>query len=573
MNEPGARSRLAVCFAFLVLALIGLGSRLACLHLGSREETQAGADRTGAVEKNLLAGRGKIYDCRGPDNIMALNLEVRHVCADPQKVVRSDAVLETASELSQILDLPVDRVAVKLNHGQRRYARIKRYVPEDRAQLILARRLCGVFFEPATLRYYPHGSFLCHVLGFVNHEGQGSAGVEQRMDKYLRGSGGVLESRVNALGQELYERRARYIPPLKGADVCLTIDQNVQYMVEKALEAAVAEHHARGAWAIVQHVRTGAIIAMACRPAFDLNQFGTTADHLKLNRAVGSVYEPGSTMKAVIFSAALNEGTVVPETVIDCEHGAWRHAGRILHDFHPYGKLTVADGIKKSSNIMAAKIALGLGQARLYKYLRAFGFGQKSGIDLPGEETGILHPVSRWSSLSPSRLAIGQGVATTALQMLNAFCVIANDGFLMRPYIVRRVTGRNGDIIFDRAPEILGRARSSETAGTMRALLRRVTEDGGTGRRARVEGYEVAGKTGTAQKAVGGGYSTTAHVASFVGFIPARRPELGVIVVVDEPQPLHTGGRVAGPVFARIVSEAVRYLDIAPVETAAIASR
>jgi cell division protein FtsI (penicillin-binding protein 3) len=504
---------------------------------------------------------------------MAVSLAVGHVCADPQLVVDGDAVLKAASALAQILDLPADRIAVRLNERQRRYTRIKRFVPEEQLKEISRQGLPGVFYEPATLRYYPHGDFLCHVLGFVNHAGQGSSGIELQMDQYLRGSEGVLQSRVNALGEELYDKRETYIAPLKGADVYLTIDQNVQYMVEKALEAAMAEHHAKGAWAIVQRVRTGEIVAMAGLPAFDLNRFGGAANDLKLNRAIGSVYEPGSTMKAVVFSAALNEGIVTPETVFDCERGAWRHAGRILHDFHPYGKLTVADGIKKSSNIMAAKIAVRLGRTRFYNYLRAFGMGQESGIDLPGEETGILHPVKRWSNLSPSRLAIGQGVATTALQMLNAFCVIANGGYLMRPYVVRQVKQQDGTVIFNRAPETVGRAISPGTAATMRALMLRVTQEGGTGRRARVEGYEVAGKTGTAQKAVAGGYSTTAHVASFVGFIPARNPELGVIVVVDEPQPLHTGGRVAGPVFARIVSEAVRCLDIPPAKMATVAGR
>jgi cell division protein FtsI (penicillin-binding protein 3) len=228
--------------------------------------------------------------------------------------------------------------------------------------------------------------------------------------------------------------------------------------------------------------------------------------------------------------------------------------------------LSVADGLKKSSNILAAKVALRLGDERLHRYLQAFNVGSRLGIDLPGEEAGILHPVSRWSKISATRLAIGQGVAVTSLQMLGILSTIANDGYLMRPYVVRQVVGRDGTVLVHNEPRILGQPISEETAATMRWLLARVTEDGGTGRRARVGGYQVAGKTGTAQKPVAGGYSSSDYVASFAGFLPAVAPEIAVIVVVDEPQPRHTGGYVAGPAFSVIAEQTVRYLDIPPAE-------
>jgi len=255
---------------------------------------------------------------------------------------------------------------------------------------------------------------------------------------------------------------------------------------------------------------------------------------------------------------------VSPGDVFDCEYGAWLHCRRLLRDFHPYGRLTVADGLKKSSNILTAKVALTLGDQRLYRYLRAFGLGSKRGIDLPGEENGILHPPNRWSGISSSRIAIGQGVALTALQMLGVVCAIANDGFLMRPYVVDSVSRSGGPLLLKCKPEVVARPITGKTAATMRTLLARVTEDGGTGRRARVAGYTVAGKTGTAQKPVNGVYSSSAHVASFVGFLPAENPEIALIVVVDEPRVKHTGGVVAAPVFSRIAGEAVRYLDIPP---------
>ncbi|MBN2302556.1 MAG: penicillin-binding protein 2, partial [Lentisphaerae bacterium] len=414
------------------------------------------------------------------------------------------------------------------------------------------------------VRYYPHNDFMCHVLGFVNYEGIGSSGVEQLLDKYLRGCPGVIESNVNAFRQELYTQRNIYIPALEGADVFLNLDQNIQHIVEKSLDAVMERHKAKAAWAIVQRVRTGELLGMACRPSFNLNDFYRTKPEYLLNRAIGNIYEPGSTFKAGIIAMAIDRGCVSPDTIFDCENGEWKYGGRVLRDHHNYAKLTVADILKKSSNIGAAKIALTLGDRRMYEGLKAFGLGQALGIDLPGEEKGILHPASTWSKISPTRIAIGQGVAVTALQMLGLMCAIGNDGFLMRPHVVQSVVGKDGTVLLDPKPEVLARPISSESAAMMRDLLARVTENGGTGMRARVEGYKVAGKTGTAQKAIAGGYSETAYVASFVGFLPADDPEIGIIVVVDEPQPIHTGGAVAGPVFSEIAGQTVRYLDISP---------
>ena len=565
MNERSTQIRCAASVSFLSLAMLGLGTRLAFLHIGASDTTRSLVNQRREIRRELLAGRGRIYDARERSNVLAMNLAVKDVCADPAHIVDSNCVAEVASCLGELLDLPTDAVAIKLNRPKRRFAYISRYVHEETVQQIRERHVPGVFFRDAMVRYYPHGEFMCHVLGFVNYEGVGSAGVEQFADRYLRGSPGLLEGRVNALRQEMYTKRDRYVPALKGGDLTLTIDQNVQFIAETALEETVRTCGAKGGWVIVQHVRTGRILALASRPGYDLNEFRTAPQCATLNRPIGYVYEPGSTMKAAIIAAALDCGTVNENTVLDCEHGAWAYGGRILHDFHPYGLLTVADGLKKSSNILTAKVALGLGDRQMHRYLSAFGLGARLGIDLPGEEAGILHPPDKWSKLSATRVAIGQGVAVTALQMLGLYCTIANDGFLMRPYVIKRVSSVQGDILTESQPEVLGRPISYETAARMRRLLARVTEQGGTGTRAMVAGYQVAGKTGTAQKPVDGGYSDTAHVASFVGFLPASEPEIGVIVVIDEPHEIHTGGRVAAPVFARIAEQTVRYLNIPPV--------
>lgn len=573
MTEKRVRFRFAVVAAVLTLALIGLGVRLAFLHLGTQEATRASVQRSRRVERKILAGRGNLFDCEGRQNILALTLAVKDVCADPSVIVKSDHVLETSAKLADELDVPADVLAVKLSRPDLKFAYVKRFVREEELEGLWKAQLDGVFFRESTVRYYPHNSFMCHVLGFVNHEGTGSAGVEQRADRYLRGCSGLVESRVDAHQRELYCYEGRNIPAIKGADATLTVDQNIQFIVEQALDGVMAAHAARGAWAIVERVQTGEILAMASRPAYDPNEFRLAADDAKLNRAIGHVYEPGSTFKAITFAAAFNENVVTEDAVIDCERGAWFHSGRILHDSGNYDRLTVADGLKKSSNILTAKVALMLGEKRYYKYLTAFGVGRKTGIDLPGEESGILHPRSRWSKISLSRIAIGQGVAVTALQMLGAFCAIANDGFLMQPYLISQVNGSDGTVLLRRKPEMLSRPISYQTAARMRRLLGRVAEDGGTGRRARVEGYEVAGKTGTAQKPVPGGYSKTDYIASFVGFLPVAAPEIGIIVVVDTPHPRHTGGRVAAPAFGEIAEQTVRYLDIPPVRRGRLAQR
>jgi cell division protein FtsI (penicillin-binding protein 3) len=566
MSELAMKCRLVVSSILLTLALIGLAFQLARLHLGTHEEILAGINRNRQVEEKLLGQRGNIYDRNGKNNILALDVTVQDVCADPKTIIKTNGLETTSAELAQKLDLSAPDIMNRLNRPAMRFAYVQRFVDDDKAQPIRDDKLTGVFFRDSTIRYYPHSSLMCHVLGFVNYDGIGSAGTEQYLDKHLRGAPGTRQSRINALGHKLYWEDGKQIAPQKGADVYLSLDQNVQYIVEKALDEAMLEHHAKGAWAIVERVHTGEILAMASRPALDLNKFSTSGKDAMLNSAIGRIYEPGSSFKATVIASALNDGTVTPDTVFDCEDGAWLYNNRVLHDFHPYGKLTVADGLQKSSNILTAKVALMLGEQRLYRCLKAFGIGEKTGVDLPGEEQGILHPVSKWSNVSATRIAIGQGVSVTALQILNAYCAIANDGYLMRPYVVNRVTGNNDSVLLQTQPEVIGRPISFETAATMKKLLTRVTEEGGTGLRAQVEGYEVAGKTGSAQKPVNGGYSTTAYTASFVGFLPAEDPEIGVIVVVDEPQPIHLGGVVACPVFSKIASQTVRYLDIPPAQ-------
>ena len=563
MTENRHVWRVVLILLAAVAVWFGLASRLVMLHLGRNEDLRGRVTRIRKVEQDILVGRGRILDCNG--NIVAMDLALRNVCADPKTILEKGHLRIVGSHLARLLELDPAMVFSRLDRPDRRFEYIKMYVHDDVVQRIRRMQLSGVFFEDTSARHYPKGELLSHVVGFSNQEGVGSAGVEQRMDSLLRGRAGLRISERDGRRHEVYTRRSLDIAPQEGADVYLTLDQNLQYVVEKALDAAIEQHQAKGAWAIMQRVGTGEILAMASRPAYDPNEYRRTSPDLMLNRSIGYVYEPGSTFKVAVIAAALNEGTVSPETVFDCENGKWIFRGRPLHDYHPYGRLPVADILKKSSNIGAAKVAMTLGDKRLEQYLRAFGVGRATGIELPGEEAGILHPCQRWSALSVSRIAMGHEVCVTALQMLNIMCGIANNGFIMKPSIVKRVVDARGHTITEFEPEVLSRPIREDTARLMQRLLTRTTEEGGTGARARLEGYAVAGKTGTAQKVLpGGGYSQTANIASFVGFLPSDHPEIGMIVVVDEPQPLRTGGAVAAPVFREIAAQAVRYLNVEP---------
>ncbi len=573
MTERGQRFRLGLT-AFLVFAcLCGLGTRLTQLHIEPNQARLESLKRTRTLEKDLVASRGRILDRKG--NILAMDVPQNELCANPELLAESGNSSDVAKELAGLLNVPADDLQKRLSAENRRFVYVNGYgnrLAPDMADRIGERKLAGIFFKEKMGRSYPGGSSLCHVLGYVNLEGRGSAGIEQRYDEYLKAIQGMLLSELDGLRLEIYDRRSREMPAHNGANITLTIDQFIQYMTDRALDNAMEKHRPEAAWAVVQHVRTGEILAMSSRPAFDPNAFrGVERESLR-NRCISYNYEPGSTFKIGVVAAALNEGLISPTTVFDCENGVWMHAGRPLRDYHPYGLLSVADVIKKSSNIGAAKIALLLGPERLHAYLQSFGVGSRAGFDLPGEEAGILNPLSAWTSLSVSRIAMGHEVAVTSLQMLQILCAIANDGVMMKPYLVKSISDESGFVLRENEPLVLRRVLKSSTAATMRRLMSGATQTGGTAARARVEGYSVGGKTGTAQKPVRGGYSDTLNVASFTGFIPAKNPEIAIIVVLDSPKDVHTGGAVAAPVFKEIAEEAVRYLDIPPDQISELAA-
>lgn len=564
MSERGQFSRMILMAIALVIVFSGLSARLFYLHLGQNEHLRDRVENIRKRTQEILVGRGRILDRSG--NIMALDREMRHVVADPKAIIESGHSAFIMHQLARMLEMDPAIIHNRiLDRPERRYERLRQYVPVEFADTLHSMGMTGIFFDDASARSYPRGMLASHVIGFSNLEGFGGAGIELRYDRRLRGVPGIRQIEIDGRRREVYHRRGLDIRPQEGADVHLTIDQHLQFFVERALDKAMVEHNAHGAWAVVQHVRTGEILAMASRPAYDPNQFRTATDDEKLNRVIGFVYEPGSTFKVAVFAAAFNEGLIRPDELVDCENGLWIHNGRPLRDYRPNGILTYADALKKSSNIATAKIALMLGEERLYRYLKAFGIGEVTGIELPGEERGIFHDPTKWSKLSVSRIAMGHEVAVTSLQMVNVLSALGNKGFLMKPRIVQQVINPGGDVLFSGQDEVLARPVRAETAALMVRLMARSTERGGTATRAAVDGYVVSGKTGTAQKPIPGGYSDTANFASFMGLIPAEDPELSILVVVDEPQPERTGGRVAGPVYREIAEQAVNYLDIPPV--------
>jgi cell division protein FtsI (penicillin-binding protein 3) len=562
MTDRGQIGRLLLIGLVFVAVFVALGSKISTLHLGANERLRERVVAVRHVEQPLRVGRGRIFDRNG--QILAMDLTVNDICVDPASLAREGYMEFAVQHLSRTLHM--DRAAVqdRVDRPARRFEYVRRGVPDDEAAELKALKLPSrmVWFEPVSQRHYPLGIRLCHVIGFTNLEGAGNLGVEQVQNRFLRGRPGVRISQRDGRGREMRTRRSLEIEAREGADVVLTVDSRLQEMVETSLDEALVEHQAIAVWAVVQKVQTGEILAMASRPAFDLNAYRDSSGEARRNRCLATIYEPGSTFKVPVLAACYNEGLVKTEEVIDCENGAWFHRGRLLRDYSPHGLMTVPEVIKKSSNIGAAKIGLRMNPAVMERYLRAFGFGRATGIDLPGEQAGILRSCAGWSGLSQSRISIGHEISATALQVLNAVCAVANRGRLMKPAIVRQIVDANGGRLYEFKPEVVSQPIREETAQWILPLLARVTEPGGTGARAALEGYTVAGKTGTAQKSIAGGYSDRLNFASFVGVLPAQDPQIGIIVVVDEPKPLRTGGAVAAPVFRKIAERAVRVLDI-----------
>lgn len=429
----------------------------------------------------------------------------------------------------------------------------------------------GVAINDHHVREYIHGRRLSHVLGSVNADNVGSAGIEQRFNRELTGTPGTIQGMKDARGSELYDKRKVSIPPVPGADIFLTIDHNVQFEAEDALKWGIAEYGAAEGWCIVMDAKTGAVLAMASMPDFDPPSYGRVSEQAKVNRACAYTYEPGSVMKVITVASAIDVGFTGPDRIYNTDRFDKRYyklPGDAGHVWDP--TMTVRDAIVHSSNIVIGKLGFDFGPARLYAGMRRFGFGVKTGIELPGEEVGILfNPAKRpWDKATWSRAAIGQAFTVTAIQLCSAYQAIANDGLRMKPYIVDRIVAADGRVIRKNEPTPAGRAISAATAKTMRNVMLGVASPSGTARRAAIRGYSVAGKTGTAQKHLPGkkGYAPGLFRATFCGMTPVSDPRIVVLVTLDfsARTKYHQGGNSSGPIFRRIASTVLRYLRVPP---------
>jgi cell division protein FtsI (penicillin-binding protein 3) len=517
----------------------------------------------------LPANRGTIFDRNGES--LAITLDLEMVFVDPAHV--EDPVAGAAA-LAPLLDEDPVELEMKLRGSspEDRFEFIARQVQPELAKKIRALDVPGIYFEEEPKRYYPGGRLGAHLLGFVNVEGTAFGGMEGAYDGILRGKPGEMTLEQDPSGRHLPQAEFTQTRSKPGRSLFLTIDKEIQYFTEHTLVDATQRFHAEAGSAIVMRVGTGEILAMANVPSYDANEPGDAPPEAQRNRAVTDVYEPGSAFKIVTASAALEEGVVTPKTpyIVPDELAV---ADRVIHDSHPHAteRMTVTEIIEQSSNVGTIKVGLDLGGARLQKYMKKFGFGSATGLDFPGESPGIMIPRSQWSGSTIATLPIGQGVAVTPLQMAAAYQTIANDGIWVEPKLLYSTMDDNGKIENAAAPAVRS-VISRETAAAMRKILAGVTREGGTGVEAAVPGYQIAGKTGTAQKPLPGGGYGNSYVGSFGGFAPASRPEIVVFVMLDEPSPIW-GGSTAAPTFRTITEFALRHLGVAPTGNAERAAR
>jgi len=557
-----------VCLFFTALFSV-FSFRLVYLQMIKHDEYAGLAAEKHVYKQPIFAERGTILDAN--NEVLAHNTPVETVVADATHINNRDAVIPL---LRDTLDIPASELSEKLE-GERRYIVLKREVPIASAtalrEKLRAQNLRGIYFERDTTRIYPNGSMLCHVIGFTDFEHRGIQGVESSMEEYLHGQDGYRFIEHNRAGQEIVLYRGQERVSRDGYQVHLTVDLNLQNIVENEIDAAVREYNPQKATIILMRPQTGEILAMANRPNFDLNLRSEAKPEQMKNRAIIDMMEPGSTFKIVTAAAALNERKVRPDTTIFCENGIWNFGGRPLHDHKAYADLSVQDILVKSSNIGAAKLALSIGEQKFYEYIRRFGFGDRTGIELPGEIPGVIRPPQTWSKISITRIPMGHEVGVTPLQMMVAMAAIANGGKLVTPRIVKSVTTGDGKTITTFSPTVLRQVISPETAAQVGNALRGVVSDRGTAAAAAVPGFTISGKTGTAQKVdPKGGYEQGKYVVSFSGYLPADHPEFVGIVVLDDAKTsrpeLNYGGLVAGPIFSRIAEKAARYLDLQPHE-------
>lgn len=572
---------LALCIFF---CFGGVGVRLVFLHVIDRDQLLRYVDKARRQIIPDKAKRGDIVDARG--NVLATSRSLVVVGVDPQMLRKEDEA--KWPELAALLDLPLkdlERIFLTKTRPSKpddtdnedrdiRWAKLGENITEETYDKITALKVKGVYGDRTYCRAYPHNQLAAHIIGYVNKEGTPAAGLEHAADFYLRGQDGWRESEKDGRQREMAQFRTREVPAANGFSLVLSLDSAVQHIVEVELDEIVKKFTPQKATIIVSDPQTGFVLALANYPTFNLNEFNKASLESQRNIAICDQLEPGSTFKIVAASGALNEGLVTPQTRFDCSLDKIEYKGKVRglpREAHPFANpmLTVADIVSHSSNKGAAQLGMLLGDQRMYDYARKFGFGEKTGFPTGGEIDGELAIPSKWDGLTITRLPMGQSIAATPLQIHYAMGVVASRGRLMRPQIIREVRDARGERVYRFDGSSRGQVISEHTAELMAYLLTRVASVDGTAAAVAIPNYEVAGKTGTAQKLINGHYSTTHHVGSFVGFFPASQPRVVISVIVDDGHltsgGMASGALVAGPSFKRIGEQLIPLLDIKPV--------
>ena len=538
-----------------VVAMLWMGAalaRLGYLQLICYADYLARAQRQQQRIVDVSPKRGAIYDRNLRE--LAMSVSVDSCFAVPAEIANPQMA---ARLLAGVLETSPEEIETRLT-ASRSFVWIARKLPPVKAARIAALNLRGIYFQKENQRFYPKRQLAAHVLGYVDIDEKGLGGIEYALDEQIRGRPGRMLILADAR-RRWYDRNEK--APDAGSSVVLTLDEKIQFIAEKELAAAIRETHAQAGTILVQDPNSGELLAVANWPPFNPNAVAGSNAEARMDRAIGALYEPGSIFKIITVAAALEEGITRPQEVVDCQMGAIYINGHRIRDHKPYGLLNVAQILTLSSDVGAIKLGLRLGAPKFYDHIRAFGFGTPTGIDLPGENHGLLRRVENWSAISIGAVSMGQEVGVTPVQMVSAVSAIANGGLLYRPRVVREL--RRGAQVLRPEPAAPRRAVRAETSATMRRLLEGVILEG-TGTRARLNGYTAAGKTGTAQKIdpATGRYSATKYVASFVGFAPLNSPAITVLVSLDSPVGLHEGGSVAAPVFKRVAEQTLAYQEV-----------
>ena len=542
--------------AFIVFLLfLSVGYKALTLQVTNRDKSFKIAKRQHSGSLNLLPKRGNILDRN--NRYLATSVDNESIYINPRQIKDPKKFSKTLSEITGFKYKEILSLAV----SNKSFVWLSRLAKKDLVEKLKGMEIEGVGFVQEPRRVYPNGHLLGQVLGFTNIDSKGIEGVEYYLNGVLAGKPREIKLKRDARGKQILYTPVDIEESTRGFNIELTVDSQIQHIVEKELNMGIKKMGAESGMAVVMEPDTGEILAMASYPFFNPNRFSEFPESTRRNLPLWYLFEPGSTLKIFLLAAALEEDIVNPNSKYDCENGKRKVGPKVIKDVHPHGVLTVTEAMEVSSNICASKIGENVGKKSLHGYLKQFGFGNKLGVDLPGEPAGLLTNNKKWGPVELATISFGQGISVTSLQLATALSAIANGGYLMKPYIVKRISTSKGTTVEHKKPEVLKRVVSYETASQVGSILQGVV-DNGTGKNAKIAGYKIAGKTGTAQipNSESGGYYKDKYMASFIGFGPVDDPKITVVVVVNNPRESIYGGSVAAPIFKSITEKVLFYL-------------